>query len=126
MSRVLETVLRLVKPVPTPSPHHAGQDRRESGEVKVSRDDKDQVVQLNSAPLPNMASFMSPLFDKVSLLKNDPDDPEAAPCLPCRDCSDQEEEEEEEEVPASCATPAGQEERDPLGHMVSAHTIADI
>ncbi|CAH1251743.1 Hypp9145 [Branchiostoma lanceolatum] len=29
-------------------------------------------------------------------------------------------------VPASCATPAGQEERDPLGHMVSAHTIADI
>ncbi|XP_078578694.1 NTPase KAP family P-loop domain-containing protein 1-like [Branchiostoma floridae x Branchiostoma japonicum] len=71
-----------------------------------------------------MANFMNPLFDKVSLLKKEADDPESAPCLPCTDGSDQEE--EEEEVPTTCATPAEEVEKDPLGHMVSAHTIADI
>ncbi|XP_019621096.1 PREDICTED: NTPase KAP family P-loop domain-containing protein 1-like [Branchiostoma belcheri] len=63
-----------------------------------------------------MADFMNPLFDKFGA------DPESAPFLPRKDDSGQ----EDGEVPASCATPAAELERDPLGHVVSAHTIADI
>ncbi|XP_078682374.1 kinase D-interacting substrate of 220 kDa B-like [Branchiostoma floridae x Branchiostoma belcheri] len=66
-------------------------------------------------------ALLNSLFEKV--LKKDGTDPESASFLPSKDNSDHE---QEEEVPGSCVTPAAEMERDPLGHVVSAHTIADI
>ncbi|KAI8487486.1 KAP P-loop domain [Branchiostoma belcheri] len=91
---------------PTPSP---------SSHTSLASEKECQQVYRQCAPLPNMADFMNPLFDKFG------GDPESAPFLPRKDDSDQ-----EDEVPATCATPAAELERDPLGHVVSAHTIADI
>ncbi|KAI8510670.1 KAP P-loop domain [Branchiostoma belcheri] len=66
-------------------------------------------------------ALLNSLFEK--LLKKDGPDPESASFLASKDSSDNE---QEEEVPGSCVTPAAEMERDPLGHVVSAHTIADI
>ncbi|XP_019623424.1 PREDICTED: NTPase KAP family P-loop domain-containing protein 1-like [Branchiostoma belcheri] len=68
-------------------------------------------------------ALLNSLFEKVP--KKDGTDPESASFLPSKDNSDHEQE-EEATVPGSCVTPAAEMERDPLGHVVSAHTIADI